>query len=57
MEKNFALKAAVALKKVKSLNAKNEVTAILGGFATLTECCEAGPVIRPEDVKIVALAR
>lgn len=52
MEKKFALKAAVALKKVKFLGAKNEFSTKLGGFAVLTECCEDGPVIKPEAVAL-----
>lgn len=49
MEKKFALKAAQALKKVKSLNAKNEFTNQLN-FASLAICCEDGPILRPQEI-------
>lgn len=52
MEKQFALKSATALKKVKALAAKHESTAKLN-FSILLMCCDHGPVIDRDSATAV----
>ncbi|MBD2756243.1 hypothetical protein [Spirosoma validum] len=44
MEKQFALKPATALKKVKALAAKHELSTKLN-FSILLMCCDNGPIV------------
>lgn len=44
MEKQFALKSAKALKAIKNLAAKCELTNNLS-FSETTKCCQDGPVV------------